>query len=76
MKDNSLKAFWNDKGTRENVYNYLIEFLQATAIKKVFNKEDALAVGEAKEIIDKAFENLDNLFDKKVVKKEQVNEAR
>ena len=71
-----MRAFWNDKETKENVYNYLVEFCKETAIKKVFGKEDAVAVGEAKEIIDKAFEHLDNLFEPKVKEKEQVNEAR
>lgn len=74
--DKSLKAFWNDKELKDNFYNYLIDQLEKTAIKKVFDKEDATAVGEAKEIIDKAFENLDNLFSPKVEKKEQINEAR
>lgn len=76
MADKSLRAFWNDKDTKENVYNYLVEFLQATAIKKVFDKEDATAVGEAKEIIDKAFQNLEDLFSPKPKKKEPINEAR
>ena len=76
MTDKSLKSFYNDSDTKENVYNYLIEFLQGVAIKKVFNKEDATAVGEAKEIIDKAWENMDYLFGKKVAKKELINEAR
>lgn len=76
MSEKSLRAFWNDKETKENVYNYLIEFLQGIAIKKVFDKEDAMAVGEAKEIIDQAFENLDNLFELRPEKKENINEAR
>lgn len=76
MSDKSLKAFWNDQETKDNVHNYLIAFLETTAVKKVFAKEDIAGVGEAKEIIDKAFENLDYLFGKKVDKKEPVNQAR
>jgi hypothetical protein len=76
MQEKSLRAFWNDKGTKQDVYNYLIEFLQATAINKVFKKEDTTAVGEAKEILDKAFENLDNLFEPKASKKEPINQSR
>lgn len=76
MTDKSLRAFYNDSETKENVYNYLIEFLQGVAIKKVFNKEDTAAVGEAKEIIDKAFENMDYLFGVKPKKKEIINESR
>jgi len=60
---------------KENVYNYLVGFLEETAIKKVFNKEDAKSVGEAKEVIDSAFDNLDFLFESKT-KKENINQAR
>lgn len=76
MTDKSLKAFWNDKETKENVYNYLVQYLEKVALEKVFNKQDAIAVGEAMEIITKAFENLDYLFSSKVKEKEQINEAR
>jgi hypothetical protein len=72
----SLLNFYNDKETKEEVQNYLIDFLEHEAIKKVFAKEDVSAVSEAKEMIDKAFENMDLLFQSKVNKKEQINEAR
>lgn len=74
--DNNLKLFWTDKGMKDSVYNYLISELERIAIKKVFDKENTVAIGEAKEVIDKAFENLENLFSPKVEKKEQVNQSR
>lgn len=72
----SLKEFYNDTETKDNVHAYLVEFLKQETIRKVFNKEDATALGEAKEIIDKAFENMDYLFGAKVAKKEPINQAR
>jgi len=72
----SLQEFYNDKDTKENVKMYLIEFLEGIAIKKAFAREDIAGVAEAKELIEKAFDNLDNLFSPKPKKIEPVNEAR
>lgn len=72
----SLLEFYNDKDTKENVKNYLIEYLRGEAVRKVFDKEDVSAVAEAKDIIDKAFENMDNMFAKKPISRETKNESR
>lgn len=61
---------------RVNVHGYLIAFLREEAIKKVFDKEDTSAVAEAKEVIDKAFEEMDYMFQSKPKKKPELNEAR
>jgi len=71
-----LYEFYKDTATKENVLHYLVQFLEEEAVKKVFNKEDVSAVAEAKEVIDKAFDNMDYIFGAKVAKKEQTNEAR
>lgn len=72
----SLLSFYNDKDTKDNVHNYLIDYLEKEAISRVFDREDVSAVADAKEIIDKAFDNLETLFKSKVEKKEPINEAR
>ena len=72
----SLFNFYKDKEGRENVYNYLVEFLEKTAIKKTFAKEDTKSVAEAKEIIDEAFKNLEVMFEPKPKKKEVINQSR
>jgi len=72
----SLFNFYKDKEGRENVYNYLVDFLEKTAIKKTFEKKDTLAVAEAKEIIDEAFKNLEVMFEPKPKKKEIINQSR
>lgn len=76
----SLQEFYNDKETKDNVHTYLIEFLHEMAVKELFENQaedyDAYAISQAKRVIDKAFQNLDDLFSPKVKKKEQVNEAR
>jgi len=72
----SLLEFYNDKDMKDNVYNYLISELEKEAIKRVFDKEDVTAVADAKIVIEKAFDNLDTLFNSKAEKKEPINEAR
>lgn len=72
----SLQEFYKDTDTKNNVHEYLVEFLRAEAVKKVFEREDVSSVAEAKEMIDKAFEKLDIMFNSKKKSKEQINEAR
>jgi len=72
----TLQSFHSDKETKNEVYNYLTAYLEKEAIRRVFAKEDTTGVADAKEIIEKAFDNLDTLFNSKVEKKEVINEAR
>jgi len=72
----SLQSFHSNKDTKNEVYNYLVAYLEKEAIRRVFDKEDVTAVADAKEIIDKAFDNLDILFDKKAETKEPINQSR
>jgi len=72
----SLRDFYQDTETKDNVRNYLIDYLEEEAIKKVFGREDVSAVADAKEIIDKAFFHLEELFDKEPKKNEPINQAR
>lgn len=71
-----LQTFYNNTDLKNNIHEYLVEFCKIQAIDKAFKKEDTNGVGEAKEIIDKAFENLDVIFEPKPKEKVQVNEAR
>ncbi len=72
----SILEFHQDKDTRDNVHSYLIDFLKEEAIRKIFDKEDVGGVAEAKEMIDKAFDNMDVMFKSKLPTKEQVNGSR
>lgn len=72
----ALKDFYLNEVMRNEVKTYLIDFLKVQAIEKAFAKEDTSAVAEAKEVLDKAFENLEILFAPKSEGKEIVNEAR
>lgn len=71
-----LKDFYLNESMKVEVHNYLIKFFEQEALKKVFEKEETKHLAEAKEIIDKAFENLEVLFHKKSSGKEIENPAR
>jgi len=70
-----LKSFYEDVHTREEVRAYLVEFLKEEGIRKIFDKEETASVAEAKEIIDKAFDNLETMFGNKP-KSKTINPAR
>jgi hypothetical protein len=72
----SLQEFYNDKDTRENVKAYLLQFYKDEAVKMLMNREDAVALADATELLEKAFENMSVLFDKKAINKNIINEAR
>jgi len=72
----SLQEFHKDVATRENVKEFLIQCVTEEMVRVGFEKGDTKPIAEAKEIIDKAFEKLDNMFIPKEEAKEIVNPAR
>lgn len=71
-----LYELCQDKEALSELKDYFDRVLREEAIKKVFDTGEAPAVKEAKEIIDSAFENIENQFTKKVEPKKPINEAR
>ncbi len=73
-----LFEFWKDTATRDNVHAYLVEYLKQEGIRMAFDEDltDMKAVIEAKKMIDKAFENMNLLFEAKKERKNIINEAR
>ena len=73
----NLRELYNrDKEALTEVQVYLTSFLKEVGLKKMFAGEDVKAVGEAKKILDEAFDNLDTLFGAKPKKKKVKNESR
>ena len=72
----SLIEFYQDTDTKNNVHEYLVQFFKEEAVRKLMNREDAVALADAMELTDKAFENMDILFSPKSEGKEVINEAR
>jgi len=72
----SLQEFYNDSDTKNNVYEYLLQFYKEEAVRMLMNREDAVALADATELLEKAFENMDIIFASKSGSKKQINEAR
>ena len=72
----SLIEFYQDTDTKNNVHEYLVQFFKEEAVRRLMEREDAVALADAVELTDKAFENMDLLFSPKVEGKEIKNEAR
>ena len=72
----ALKDFYLNEVMRNDVKTYLIDFLKVQAIEKAFHKEPTEHIAEAKEVLDKAFNELDILFMPESEGKEIKNEAR
>lgn len=50
----SLKSFVQDKTTFQEVFTYLIDYVDAYALKKVYKGEDVSGIKDAMEIIKQA----------------------
>lgn len=72
----SLKDFYLNEVMRNDVQTYLLDFLKVHTIEKAFNGESTEHIKDAKEVLDKAFENLEVLFASKSTGKDVKNEAR
>lgn len=72
----SIKEFYTDAETRDNVKSYLLDFIKEEGCKKMFDKEDVSGYADAKEIIEKAFNEMEYLFSPKPKEKIILNEAR
>lgn len=72
----SLQTFYQDKDMRDNVHTYLVEFFKEEAVKRLMDRDDGVALADAIEMTDQAFENLEVLFAPKAKEREQLNEAR
>ena len=75
-KDNSIYSFWKDKSTRDNVREYFLQFFKEQAVEKLMNREDAVALADATDMLISGFENMDLLFEPKPRIKNNINEAR
>jgi hypothetical protein len=72
----SLQEFVLDSDTKENVKQYLLQFFKDEAVRMLMEREDAVALADATELLEKAFDNLDVMFFRKPIKKAQINQGR
>lgn len=70
---NLLNKFYADFQVKAEVKAYLILYLQQEAIKRAFSGVDTSGIKDAKDILDKAFRDLDLQFE---VKKKKMPQSR
>ena len=67
---NLLGIFYKDEHTRNAVKEFMINMLEDMVIKKVFNNEPVTGIYEAKALVEKSFNKLEEIYEppqKKVV---------
>lgn len=72
----TLQELWNDHQSLPIIKNFLISFLTDVGVKKMFSGENVASIGEAKDIIEKAFDELDHMLGPKTKKKPVKNQSR
>jgi hypothetical protein len=60
----TLGLFYANENEREAVKEFLINTLKDIAVEKTFNKEDVSGIAEARQLVDKAFDRLSELYGK------------
>ena len=50
-----------DKQLMKELHGFFVDTLREVGLQKMFDREDVSAVAEAKEILDKAFDDIDSL---------------
>ena len=68
-----LNKFYADFQVKAEVKEYLIDYLKQMAVKKAFAGEDTSGIKEARQCIESAFRDLDNLYGEKKSKKVTSN---
>lgn len=57
-----LNQFNNDVHTRDEVIDFIHEFINQESLKRVYERADVSGIADAKELIDLAFSSLDDIY--------------
>lgn len=74
--DNILLQLNGDIGTKEAFKEFLITVIEDEIIKRVFEGKDVSHAKDAKELIDRAFDELDIKYGLRQETKKETNQAR
>lgn len=72
----TLKRFQGDQATRESLSEFLFACIEREAIRRMYAGEDVSHIKDAKALIDKAFQELDDIYQVKLVEEPIINEAK
>lgn len=75
MDNNAVQDFYRNKVMREAVQEYILTVLRKEAIDMVFERQDVSYIADAKDLLDKAFKQMELEF-KPVKTNSTINEAR
>ena len=76
MNPQLLQQFNNDVHLRNEVIAFLNDFIEQEAVKRVYAREDVSAVADAKELVDLAFAELNNLYGIKDKAPKPISQAK
>ncbi len=71
-----LQQFNGDLHTKGEVKDFIDNFIAEEGVRRIFDRQDVSAIADAKDLIDKAFEALDQLYGIKTPEKTVTNKAR
>lgn len=75
MDNNAVQDFYRNKVMREAVQEYILTVLRKEAIDMVFERQDVFYVADAKDLLDKAFKQMELEF-RPAKTNSTINEAR
>lgn len=68
-----LQQFYLDEATRDDVKNFMMSVLEEVAVERVFGGKNVVGILEAKELIEKSFSKLEEIYKvKKEVKQDSA----
>lgn len=64
MNHQLLKRFFDDSATREAFMQFQIQVLKEMAVDLVFDKKNIDGISEAKKVVEKSFDKLEEIYGK------------
>jgi hypothetical protein len=65
-----LHILYQDTATLDEFKNLFLDVLAQETVERAFNREDIGGIADAKELLEKVFERLDELYKPKKVRKQ------
>lgn len=75
MDNRAVQDFYRNKAMREAVQEYILTVLRKEAIDMVFERQDVFYIADAKDLLDKAFKQMEAEF-RPAKTTSTINEAR
>ena len=72
----SLQQFQGDFHTREELNEFIMASIEREALRRMYAGEDVAHIKDAKLLLDKAFEELDDIYKINIKHNEPTNNAK